>query len=126
MADRLVRSQQRTLEVEAARRDLITVISHDLRTPLASLRAMVEAIDEGVVEDLPSLRRYAAEMRASVAQLTSMIDDLFELAQLDAGVIGVGDGACPSRGCGRVGNGDGEPSGAREGAFPHGRARRCG
>jgi len=89
MADRLVRSQQRTVEVEAARRDLITVISHDLRTPLASLRAMVEAIDEGVVEDLPSLRRYAGEMKSSVGQLSSMIDDLFELAQLDAGVIGV-------------------------------------
>ncbi len=89
MADRLVHSQQRTLEVEAARRDLITVISHDLRTPLASLRAMVEAIDDGVVEDPPSLRRYAGEMKSSVGQLSSMIDDLFELAQLDAGVIGV-------------------------------------
>jgi signal transduction histidine kinase len=87
MADRLVRAQQRAAEVEAARRDLVTVISHDLRTPLASLRAMVEAIDEGVVEDPPSLRRYASEMRASVGQLSTMIDDLFELAQLDGGVI---------------------------------------
>jgi signal transduction histidine kinase len=89
MADRLVRSQRRTAEVEAARRDLITIISHDLRTPLGSLRAMVEAIDDGVVEDLPSLRRYAEQMRGSVAQLSSMIDDLFELVQIDAGVIAV-------------------------------------
>jgi signal transduction histidine kinase len=89
MADRLAHAQERTRQVEAARRDLITVISHDLRTPLASLRAMVEAIDDGVVEDLPSLRRYAGQMQASVGQLSSMIDDLFELAQLDSGVIGV-------------------------------------
>jgi len=48
---------------------------------------MVEAIDDGVVEDTPSLRRYASEMRRSVTQLSTMVDDLFELAQLDAGAI---------------------------------------
>jgi signal transduction histidine kinase len=69
------------------RRDLIVTISHDLRTPLASLRAMVEAIDDGVVQDPEVVRRYATEMRRSVAQLATMIDDLFELTQLDAGAI---------------------------------------
>ncbi len=87
MAERLQGAQAREREIERMRRDLITTVSHDLRTPLASLRAMVEAIDEGVVDDAPSMRRYASEMRRSVDQLVSMVDDLFELTQLDAGAI---------------------------------------
>jgi len=75
------------LLAETMRRDLIVAVSHDLRTPLASLRAMVEAVDEGVVADEPTVRRYAGEMRRSVEQLVDMVDDLFELTQLDAGVI---------------------------------------
>jgi signal transduction histidine kinase len=89
MADRLRRAQDRERDAEQMRRDLITTISHDLRTPLASLRAMVEAIDEGVVEDPPNLRRYVGQMRRSVHQLGTMVDDLFELTQLDAGAIEV-------------------------------------
>jgi signal transduction histidine kinase len=87
MAAKLQVAQRREREAEATRRDLITTVSHDLRTPLASLRAMVEAIDDGVVADRPSLSRYAAEMRRSVAQLSRMVDDLFELTQLEAGAI---------------------------------------
>jgi signal transduction histidine kinase len=87
MADRLRRAQDRERDAERMRRDLITTISHDLRTPLASLRAMVEAIDEGVIEDPPSLRRYVSQMRRSIHQLGTMVDDLFELTQLDAGAI---------------------------------------
>lgn len=87
MASRLKAAQLRERETESVRHDLITTVSHDLRTPLASLRAMVEAIDDGVVDDPPSLRRYIREMRRSVLQLSGMVDDLFELAQLDAGVI---------------------------------------
>jgi signal transduction histidine kinase len=68
---------------------LITAASHDLRTPLASLRAMAEAIDEGVVDDPPTLRRYVNEMRAAVESLGSLVDDLFELAQVDSGAIEV-------------------------------------
>jgi signal transduction histidine kinase len=87
MAGRLQQVVEREREVDSLRRDLITAVSHDLRTPLASLRAMIEAIDEGVVQDAPTLRRYAAEMRRSVTQLVDMVDDLFELAQADAGAI---------------------------------------
>jgi signal transduction histidine kinase len=87
MAEQLQHAHERERQVDAMRADLITAVSHDLRTPLASLRAMIEAIDEGVVSDLPSLRRYVAEMRGSVNQLTTMVDDLFELTQLDGGAI---------------------------------------
>ena len=55
----LIETERRT---EAARRDLMTSISHDLRTPLANLRAMVEAIDDGVVDDPGIVREYSAQM----------------------------------------------------------------
>ncbi|MEX1047650.1 MAG: HAMP domain-containing sensor histidine kinase [Actinomycetota bacterium] len=87
MAERLQTALERERGIETTRRDLMTAVSHDLRTPLASLRAMTEAIDEGVVEDPPSLRRYAVEMRRAVDSLVALVDDLFELAQLDAGAI---------------------------------------
>jgi signal transduction histidine kinase len=86
-AARLQAARDRERQVEDMRRDLIVAVSHDLRTPLASVRAMVEAIDDGVVDDGPTVRRYAAEMRRSVDQLVTMVDDLFELTQLDVGAI---------------------------------------
>jgi signal transduction histidine kinase len=78
---------ERQRRVERHRRDLITAISHDLRTPLASLRAMAEAIDEQVVDDPATMRRYAGEMRRSTEALATLVDDLFELSQLEAGAI---------------------------------------
>jgi signal transduction histidine kinase len=83
----LKRSLARERAGEARRKDLITAVSHDLRTPLASLRAMVEAVNDGVVDDPPTLRRYAGEMRRSVDSLALLVDDLFELVQIDAGAI---------------------------------------
>ena len=87
MAERLQQATARERELESARRDLVTAVSHDLRTPLASLRAMIEAVHEGIVGDPPTLRRYVAEMRRAIESLTVLVDDLFELVQLDAGAI---------------------------------------
>jgi signal transduction histidine kinase len=86
-AARLKRSLARERAGEARRKDLITAVSHDLRTPLASLRAMVEAISDRVVDDPPTLQRYASEIRRSVDSLALLVDDLFELVQIDAGAI---------------------------------------
>lgn len=83
-AARLAAGIEAERAVEAQRRDLMTSLSHDLRTPIANLRAMVEAIDEGIVRDPETVARYTAEMRRSVMALVTMIDDLFELAQIDA------------------------------------------
>ena len=69
------------------RKDLITAVSHDLRTPLSSIRAMIEAIDDGVVDDAPTLRRYLREVQRSIGSLSLLVDDLFELVQIDAGAI---------------------------------------
>ncbi|MGH2694850.1 MAG: sensor histidine kinase, partial [Actinomycetota bacterium] len=66
---------------------LVTAVSHDLRTPLAGLRAMVEAVDDGIVDDAESLRTYITEMKHSVHSLGRLVDDLFELVQLDASAI---------------------------------------
>jgi signal transduction histidine kinase len=87
MAARLQGSLERERQLEAHRLDMITAASHDLRTPLASLRVMIEAIEDGVVAEGPERDRYMAEMRKSVASLTGLTDDLFELIKLEAGAI---------------------------------------
>lgn len=87
MAVRLQSSIERERELEAHRLDMITAASHDLRTPLASLRAMIEAIEDGVVPEGPERDRYLREMATSVDSLTSLTDDLFELIKLEVGAI---------------------------------------
>jgi signal transduction histidine kinase len=84
MAGRLQAATARERELEERRRDLLAAMSHDLRTPLAGVIAMAEAIEDGVVSDTGTLRRYAIEMRRAAHALASLVDDLFELTQLDA------------------------------------------
>jgi len=81
-ARRLATSRERERALETSRRELVAWVSHDLRTPLASLRAMAEALEDGVA-DSPSL--YYKQMRASVERLATMVDDLFELSRIQAG-----------------------------------------
>jgi signal transduction histidine kinase len=87
MARQLEQGAERRQQVETLRRDLIAWTSHDLRTPLTSIRAMVEALDDGVVEDEAMARRYYQVIRSDVMALNRLIDDLFELAQLETGGI---------------------------------------
>lgn len=88
----LIETERRT---EASRRDLITSISHDLRTPLANLRAMVEAVHEGVVDDPEVVSRYAEEMLRSIETLVAMVDDMFELSQVDTASLRADTRAVP-------------------------------
>ena len=79
--------RQRTMErAEEMRRKLVADVSHDLRTPIASLRLLVEAVDDEVVDEA-TRRRYLATMQTHIASLSTMIDDLFELSRLEAGEI---------------------------------------
>jgi signal transduction histidine kinase len=87
MAVRLEVAFARQRELEEARQGLIASVSHDLRTPLASLRVMVEAIADGIASDPATVRRYIAAMERETVSLGRLIDDLFEIARLDAGQV---------------------------------------
>jgi signal transduction histidine kinase len=66
-----------------ARRQLVTWASHDLRTPVASIQAMLEAVEDG----LASIDEYLPALRQQTGTLATLIDDLFELARIDAGAL---------------------------------------
>lgn len=83
-SQRLDTFRRREQRLESGRRDLVAGISHDLRTPLAGIRAMSEALEDGLVDDQS---RYFGQMRVKVDQLTGMVDDLFELSKIDSGLL---------------------------------------
>jgi signal transduction histidine kinase len=81
---RLAASRERERALEASRRELVAWISHDLRSPLAGLRAMAEALEDGIAED-PA--RYHRQIRGEVERLSGMVGDLFELSRIQAGSL---------------------------------------
>ncbi len=81
----LSESRDREQALERSRRELVAWISHDLRTPLAGLRAMAEALEDGVPDD-PST--YYKQIGAAVGRLDGMVDDLFDLSRIQAGSLG--------------------------------------
>lgn len=81
---RLAKSRARERALEQSRRQLVAWVSHDLRTPLAGLRAMAEALEDGLAADPP---RYHKQMRADADRLAAMVDDLFELSRLQSGTL---------------------------------------
>lgn len=85
MAAQLQESDEKQAELERLRRDLIAWVSHDLRTPLTSIRAILEALADGVVDDPETVQRYLKTAQRDIRSLSILIDDLFEMAQMDAG-----------------------------------------
>lgn len=85
MAAQLEAADAKQREVERLRSDLIAWVGHDLQTPLASIRAILEALADGVVDDPDAVRRYLQTAQRDVRSLSLLIDDLFQMAQLDAG-----------------------------------------
>ena len=81
---RLAESRDRERALESSRRELVAWISHDLRTPLAGLRAMAEALEDGVAAE-PD--RYLGQIRTEVERLNDMVGDLFELSRIHAGAL---------------------------------------
>jgi signal transduction histidine kinase len=81
---RLEESRQREAAVENARRELVSWISHDLRTPLASMRAMAEALEDGMAPD-PSA--YHRKIISQSEQMAAMVNDLLELSKIQAGTL---------------------------------------
>jgi signal transduction histidine kinase len=87
MAQALEQAAEREREMEQARRDLIAAVSHDLRTPLASTRALIEALADGVAADQQTESRYLSSASRELEHLSRLVDDLFELARIDAGLL---------------------------------------
>ena len=85
--ERLAQARSRERSLEASRRELVAWVSHDLRTPLAGLRAMAEALEDQVVIDPREVSQYHSQIRREVDRLTLMIDDLFELSRIHAGAL---------------------------------------
>jgi signal transduction histidine kinase len=85
--ERLAQARSRERALEASRRELVAWVSHDLRTPLAGLRAMAEALEDQVVIDPREVSQYHSQIRREVDRLTLMIDDLFELSRIHAGAL---------------------------------------
>ena len=78
----LAETRERERALEASRRELVSWVSHDLRTPLAGLRAMAEALEDGVANN-PDL--YYKQIAAEVDRLNGMVDDLFDLSRIQSG-----------------------------------------
>jgi signal transduction histidine kinase len=87
MTCRLREAEAERDAMETSRRELIAAVGHDLRTPLASVRVVIEALADGLVEDRETAERYLETARRDVGVLSRLIDDLFVLAQLDSAGI---------------------------------------
>lgn len=81
---RLAEARERALRLEDSRRELISWVSHDLRTPLAGIRVMAEALEDAIATD-PA--RYHRQIRGEVDRMVHMVDDLFELSRIHAGQL---------------------------------------
>jgi signal transduction histidine kinase len=86
MVERLAAADAARDSAEAAHRNLVAAVSHDLRTPITSLQLLAEAVGDDIV-DADTRRRYLATMSTHIDALGALIDDLFELSRLEAGDI---------------------------------------
>lgn len=69
------------------RPELVADVSHELRTPIASLKALVETLEEGAIDDPPTAREFVRLMRIEVSKLADLVDELLELSRLEAGAV---------------------------------------
>ncbi|WP_125613967.1 sensor histidine kinase [Specibacter cremeus] len=83
-SEKLEESRRRELAVEQARRELVAWVSHDLRTPLASMRAMAEALEDGVADDVSGYHR---RIIAQADRMAVLVNDLLELSRIQAGTM---------------------------------------
>jgi signal transduction histidine kinase len=82
--ERQIRDAERAAEL--SRRQLVAFVSHDLRTPLAGIRAVSEAIADGLVGE-DEVRGHAKHIEQESIRLSEMVDDLFEMSKINAGAV---------------------------------------
>ncbi len=90
LAGARVRAEEATTHeraMERSRRELVAWVSHDLRTPLAGIQAMVEALDDGVVVDDAEVHAYYGRLATETTRLSRLVDDLFELSRIEADAL---------------------------------------
>jgi signal transduction histidine kinase len=87
MSARLEEARARERAIDESRRELIAWVSHDLRTPLAGIRAVAEALEDGMVEDPETTARYYRTVRIETERLARLVDELFELSVIHAGAL---------------------------------------
>jgi signal transduction histidine kinase len=87
MAARLEEADRKQRRLENLRRDLVAWASHDLQTPLTSIQLQVEALSDGLVEDPETVQRYLHSIQKETRSLSRLIDDLFQVAKMDAGGV---------------------------------------
>jgi signal transduction histidine kinase len=80
-------ARQRERDAEAGRRELVAWVSHDLRSPLAGIRALAEALEDGIVDDPQTVAEYLRRMRVETDRMSRLVDDLFELSRINAGAL---------------------------------------
>lgn len=80
-------ARERDAQVEAQRRDLVAWASHDLRTPIAGIRAMAEALDDGVAPAAPAGQGYAARIRSEADRMGALVEDLLALSRIQSGQL---------------------------------------
>jgi signal transduction histidine kinase len=78
---------ERERALERSRRELVAWVSHDLRTPIAGIRAMVEALDDGVVDEPVEVKRFHLQLVTEADRLARLVDDLFELSRIEADAL---------------------------------------
>lgn len=87
MRARLKESLDRQAAYERSRNELIANISHDLRTPITSIRGYVEGLQDGVARDEHKVARYLTVIKNKTDQLDRLIEDLFQFSQLESGQL---------------------------------------
>lgn len=85
--ERLAEARRRERVLEESRRELVAWVSHDLRTPLAGLRATLEALEDGVISGPGEVADALATMNREVDRLAGLVTDLFELSRIQSGTL---------------------------------------
>ncbi len=85
MSDELKLKIERLKYLDNVRTDFVANVSHELKTPLTSIRGFVETLEDGAINDSNNARRFLAIIKKHAQRLGNIIDDLLRLSELESG-----------------------------------------